>query len=122
MDFRIINKDGSSYLELTDPGFKINDEQDAVDLAAICRENGTSKMLVSAENLTNDFYDLSTRLAGNILQKFSNYRMIFAAVVPAHRVKGRFGEMALEMNRGKQFHISTEKQDAENWLAGLPDM
>ena len=122
MDFRIINKDGSSYLELTDPGFKINDEQDAVDLAAICRENGTSKMLVSAENLTNDFYDLSTRLAGNILQKFSNYRMVFAAVVPEQRIKGRFGEMALEMNRGKQFHISTEKQDAENWLAGLPDM
>ena len=122
MDFRIINKDGSSYLELTDPGFKINDKQNTIDLTTICRKNNTSKILVSAENLTNDFYDLSTRLAGNILQKFSNYRMIFAAVVPAHRVKGRFGEMALEMNRGRQFHISTEKQDAENWLAGLPDM
>lgn len=53
----------------------INDVDDALDLLASLYHQGYDKILVYERNITPDFFDLKTRIAGEILQKFSNYRM-----------------------------------------------
>ncbi len=95
------------YLELTDRSFKLYSEQDALDLAALCSENGTSRLLVYSDNIGEDFFNLSSGLAGSVLQKFSNYRISCAVVIPLEKLTGRFREMVIEANRGGQFRFFT---------------
>jgi len=47
---------------------------------AEARYNGSSTMIIQDRSLHPDFFDLKTRVAGEILQKFSNYRMRLAVV------------------------------------------
>ena len=58
----------------------IRETQDALDLMAEARYLGSDCLILAAENLDPAFFDLKTRLAGEILQKFSNYRMRLAIV------------------------------------------
>ncbi len=116
MDY-ISHKAGASYyIEITDKAFVLESEQDALDLAALCSGTGASWLLISSMNIGSDFYDLASGLAGAALQKFSNYRINFAAIVPREKIKGRFGEMVLESNRGRQFRFFTGKEEAEKWF------
>jgi hypothetical protein len=96
--------------------WRLESELEALDLAAVCVENETDRLLLYAESLTEDFYRLRTGLAGEILQKFVNYNIQVAAVIPLEQVnQGRFQEMVLEANRGCQFHVFQTREKAEQW-------
>lgn len=56
------------------------DVKSAVNILGNCNYQGASKIIMKKENITPDFFDLKTRIAGDILQKFSNYRMQLAIV------------------------------------------
>jgi len=56
----------------------VNETQDALDLMAECSMLGASVIIMEARHFHPDFFVLKTRLAGDILQKFSNYRMKLA--------------------------------------------
>jgi len=53
---------------------------DAVDLLGNADYQGASSIIVYKENLAEEFFDLSSGMAGDILQKFSNYRKRLAIV------------------------------------------
>lgn len=110
-------KNHGNYLECEPQGGIIQTESDALDLIAACGENETYNLLIHAENLPEAFYDLRTGFAGAILLKFSNYHLRVAAILdPVKSAQGRFGEMALETNRGDQFRIFPSVESAEAWL------
>ena len=50
-------------------------EQDALDLLGETYGTGAEVLVVPAERLAPDFFDLSTRLAGHFFQKLQNYKM-----------------------------------------------
>jgi hypothetical protein len=56
----------------------IFETQDALDLMAECSYRGATGILLKAGHLDKKFFDLKTGLAGDILQKFSNYQMKLA--------------------------------------------
>lgn len=57
----------------------ITDIQSALDLIMTIKyEKGCSNIAVNKEAVAEEFFDLSTRLAGEILQKFINYGVRFA--------------------------------------------
>lgn len=58
----------------------ISSPDDILDLMAEVRYNGSGTMIIHEKSLHPDFFDLKTRVAGEILQKFSNYRMQLAIV------------------------------------------
>lgn len=58
----------------------INTPEDLLDIMADAGYNGSSGIIVHSKNLNKEFFDLKTGLAGEILQKFSNYRMKLAIV------------------------------------------
>ena len=73
--------------------------------------------MLHAENLSADFYDLSSGLAGAILLKFVNYRLKVAVVLTPQLVgQGKFHEMVIETNRGSDFRVFYERASAESWL------
>jgi GNAT superfamily N-acetyltransferase len=113
----ILVADGESGFVECLPQMKIASESDAVELIGFCGENNTDRLLVHDENLTADFYDLHTRLAGEILLKMSNYRIRLAAVIPADKIgDGKFSDMVLETNRGNAFRVYNTRDDAVAWL------
>jgi len=117
MNCRTIKTKGVKYVEGPHQGRLISSENDAVDLVAWCGENDTNRLMLYAANLHEDFFNLKTGLAGAVLQKFINYGIKAAAVIPPELSKqGRFGEMALEANRGQHFRVFSEASEAEAWL------
>lgn len=92
---------------------------DSVDLIGFCIENGTSRVLLFAENVADDFFDLRSGIAGVVLQKLRNYQIKLALVLPSEASsKGRFGEMVREENRGQDFRVFEDADEARAWLIG----
>ena len=117
IDYQWISGDNGGYVAGLVDGGRMESERDALDLVAACGEYGSTRLLLLAENLGEDFYNLRTGLAGAALLKFSNYRLKVAAVVPEERMQGRFGEMAQEANRrNHEFHVFVAPAAAEAWL------
>lgn len=54
--------------------------EDGIDLIGNVYYQGYDHMIVAEKNITPEFFDLSTKMAGEILQKFSNYKMRLAIV------------------------------------------
>ncbi|HHW12398.1 MAG TPA: DUF4180 domain-containing protein [Firmicutes bacterium] len=77
-------------------------------------------MMIHAPALAEDFFNLRTGLAGSVLQKFINYRIKVALVLPdQQKVKGKFGEFITEANNGNSFKVFNNKDEAENWILNI---
>lgn len=117
MNYQVITHNQNKYISCSTENNSITTVQDILDLVAACGENETFLVMLFAENFTPDFYNLRTGLAGDILQKFVNYHIKTAAILPPEKVgQGKFYEMVLEANRGTSFHVFNDRENAEKWL------
>ena len=75
MDYEIVmHPIGSANIaEIKAEGVVIANERDAVDLLGNCNYQGAQAAVLYQHQLPPAFFDLKTRLAGEVLQKFSNY-------------------------------------------------
>ncbi len=117
MNYEIREMEHTKYIELISATNQIRTEDDALDLIALCWEHETYLIMIHYESLANDFFQLKTKAAGNIIQKFINYNIKTVAVIPEELMQnGRFKEMALEINKGNHFRMYGDKVEAEKWL------
>ncbi len=66
-------------------------------------QSDCDKVIIRKTQLTPSFFDLKTRLAGEILQKFSTYGMRIAIVGDFSQVSSKsLHDFILESNNGKQ--------------------
>jgi len=72
--------DGIRIAEITAESEMINSPQDMIDIMADIGYGGCNNIIIHKQVLHQDFFDLKTGLAGEILQKFSNYRMRLAII------------------------------------------
>jgi hypothetical protein len=73
--------EGAYIARVSGEGLIIKDTDSALDLMADVRyQTGCDKIILEKINITEDFFKLSTGLAGEILQKFVNYRVRIAIV------------------------------------------
>lgn len=75
MIFKSHKLSGSRVAEIDAEGIVIGTLEDALQVLGDAYYNDFDRVLVRIEQLNPDFFDLSTRLAGDILQKFAQYRM-----------------------------------------------
>jgi hypothetical protein len=80
MDFIVHTNNASCIAELRSDGIEISETQDALDMMADARQLGANTVIVHAYQLNAKFFDLKSGVAGDILQKFSNYRMKLAII------------------------------------------
>jgi PadR family transcriptional regulator, regulatory protein AphA len=117
MNYQIREIENKKYIELISTTDPLSTENDALDLVALCAEHETILLMIHYAALSQDFFKLKTRVAGNMLQKFINYCIKTSAVIPQEVMeKGRFREMALETNKGNHFRMYENKEEAEKWL------
>ncbi len=80
----------------------ISSSGDMLDVMSEVGYQGSTKLIVHAGDLSPDFFDLRTGLAGEILQKFSNYRMRLAIVGDfSHLTSKSWRDFIRESNRGR---------------------
>ena len=92
MNYHIVEKNNLTYVEFEKDGWVVRSEKDALDLVAACGEFLTDRLLVYEENLAEDFFHLSTHLAGEVMLKLSNYRIRVAIVTSPERLDhGKIG-------------------------------
>ena len=68
----MVSKTGEAFEYLISDQILIRSEQDALDIMG---NSGAQSIVLHDHNFESDFFDLSTRKLGDILQKFTNYRV-----------------------------------------------
>ena len=81
MQIRTIKKDGIEIAAVNSEEMLINDVQSALDfMVTIQYETRCNRIILNKSAIDEEFFHLSTKIAGEILQKFVNYRVKFAVV------------------------------------------
>jgi hypothetical protein len=113
-----MDENGVTFVEgLPDQPF-MSSIKDVDRVLEACFSSGVDCALLYAANLTPGFFDLSSREAGEILQKLRNYRIRLAVVCPPAGAgfSSRFGEMLAEERRGTDFAVFDARHAAVEWL------
>lgn len=77
-------------------------------------------LLLDEADLAPSFFDLKSGLAGEVFQKFVNYRVPLALVVLDPGVHGhRFRELAREHGSHPMVRILPDREEAAAWLASV---
>lgn len=94
----------------------INDIQSSLDFIATVRyETGCERIVLNKSAIIEDFFDLSTKIAGNVLQKFVQYEMKLAIVGDFSIYSSKsLRDFIYECNNGRNiFFMPDEKQAIE---------
>ncbi len=94
----------------------ITDVQSSLDLiATVSYEAGCDRVILNKSAICDDFFNLRTQLAGEILQKFITYQMKIAIVGDFSMYSSKsLKDFIYECNKGKDiFFLSNEKQAIE---------
>ncbi|WP_029950355.1 DUF4180 domain-containing protein [Parvimonas micra] len=114
MEYRIINiKENINVVKIEDERILIFDEQSALDVfMSLAYETGENRFIISKDNLIEDFFDLRTKIAGEILQKIINYRMKLAIIGDFSKYKSKsLRDFIYECNSGKDiFFVENESE------------
>ena len=85
-------------------GAVLRTEADALDLIGSLFGTGTEVVAVPVDRLAPEFFDLRTGLAGAVLQKFTQYRLVLAVVgdLTAHTAASTaLRDLVRESNKGR---------------------
>ena len=112
--------DGLTFLEIHSEEQFINNVQDVLDLFGELYGQYYDGIILCERNITPDFFDLQTKLAGEILQKFSNYRIRLVIVGDWSKYTSRSLEAFIcESNRGKTVNFSSSPTEAVKLLSRI---
>jgi hypothetical protein len=100
---------------------RLTDVQAALDIIGNASCHDAFAIIADKALVCDDFFDLKTRIAGEILQKFSTYscRLMIAGSFSAYTSKA-LQDFMRECNRGTLIGFAPDRQTAIDRLAHLP--
>ena len=99
--------------EIVSDQLMIKDIADGIDLVGNVYYQGFDKIIVYEKNITPEFFDLSTKIAGEILQKFSNYRIRLVIVGSFEDYQGKsLRDFISESNKLSHINFVNSKVEA----------
>ena len=113
MEYKIVGKKNDIALIISDE-IVIKDTQSALDLIATVQyETDCDKLIVYKSCVADDFFILSTGIAGEILQKFINYRKKIAIVGDYSKYTSKpLKDFIYECNKGNSIYFVSNLEDA----------
>lgn len=104
----IHEKNDVQIAEITHSGLLVVTPQDALEVMMSIGTAGIRKIIFHQKNFAPEFFDLKTGLAGEVLQKASNYKIQIAIVGQFDSIpSASFKSFVAESNRGRQnFFVS----------------
>jgi hypothetical protein len=110
---------GTSVLACAPDGRRLRSERDATDLIGAAYEHDAGLIAIPAERLDDDVFELRTRVLGEFIQKFVNYRLRLAIVGDiSHHVAGSTAlrDFVYEANQGNQIWFVPSIDDLDENL------
>lgn len=118
MEIETHNINGLNIAEIRAGEIVVHTAEDGLDLMGNLYYQGFDRIILHTSNLTPDFFDLKNGLAGEILQKFSNYRMRLAIVGDFSAYTGKsIRDFIFESNNGRQVNFVPSVEEAIQKLA-----
>ena len=119
MSDKIYEIHGIRVLEYVGDRHSIGSVQQAMDLIAEANHQHAALVMVPVESLDEDFFQLRTGLAGEILQKFVTYgsRLAIVGDISPYLQESRaFRDLVREANRGTQcWFVQTSEEIRLRW-------
>ena len=96
-------------LELEDDTYILKDAQDLLDIIG---SYSIRTIILKKENIIPDFFDLKTKVAGEILQKASNYGLKIGIIGDFTSIKSKsLRDFIYESNKTKQVIFKESKEE-----------
>ncbi|RYZ95444.1 MAG: DUF4180 domain-containing protein [Sphingobacteriaceae bacterium] len=113
MDIKTHTINDINIAEIIADDIVINTAEDGLDLLGNVYYQGFDRMIIHEDNITPKFFDLKNGIAGEILQKFSNYRMRLAIVVDTTKFTSKsLNDFIYESNNGKTVNFISSMDEA----------
>ena len=91
----------------------INKMEDGLDLLGNLYYQGFDKIVIHEKDITPDFFDLKNGMAGEILQKFSTYRIRLAIVGDFSKYTSKsLNDFIYESNKGRHINFVSSNSEA----------
>ena len=98
----------------------IKNAEDGLDLMGNLYYQGFDKIILHKQNLSIEFFNLKSGLAGEILQKFSNYRIRLMIIGDFSDVNSQsLKDFIYESNQGKQVNFLPTVEEALEKLSEI---
>ena len=112
MEIKIHTINDRKIAEIISDDIVLQTVEDAVDLIGNMSFQGFDKLIIHEENIISDFFELKNKIAGNILQKFSQYSMPLAIIGDFEKYESKsLNDFIFESNTGKQINFVTTIED-----------
>jgi hypothetical protein len=108
-------KEKHTILNASDSGIFICSFTDISKALGACID--ARGILLTENDLSPEFFDLRSGLAGELFQKFTNYRLRIAIVLQNPKAYGeRFSELAFEHRSHNLIRFTSSNDEAKAWL------
>ena len=117
MQIREHTTNNSQIAEITSNEIIIQTTEDALDLLGNVYYQGFNSLILHQKNITPNFFELKNKMAGDILQKFSTYRVRLAIVGDFSGFTSQsLEDFIFESNKGRQVNFVSSVGEALNAL------
>jgi len=107
------NTNGIKVAEVLSTDIVIAGVEDGLNLLGDLYYQGFDKIIIHEKNITPDFFNLKSKIAGEILQKFSTYKVQLAIVGDFSKYESKsLKDFIFESNKGKQVNFVPSTKSA----------
>lgn len=115
MEITTYTLENTKIAEIKAPGIVLRTTEDSLNLIGDLYYQGYDRIILHEKNITPEFFSLKTKLAGDILQKFSQYAMPLTIVGDFGKFKSKsLNAFIYESNNGKQINFVSTIEEALN--------
>ena len=106
MEIKTHNIDNAKVAEIITDKVILRSTEDGLDLLGNLYYQGFDKIIIHEKNITPEFFDLKTKIAGEILQKFAQYQMPLIIVGDFSKYKSKsLNDFIFESNKSQQINF-----------------
>lgn len=126
MNAAVYELHGVRVVELRKTGDRLANEREAIEIISEAAAHNAELIVIPVERLSDDFFRLNTRAAGEILQKFVTYRKrvaILGDISKQLSASSALRDFVYECNAGHQIWFVTSADELDRKLqaqAGQP--
>jgi len=113
MEITIFQLNDENIAEVKGAGILIHNLDDSLQIMVDCGAQEAYKAIIYQENITADFFELKTKLAGEILQKYTQYSFDIAIVGDFSIYNSKsLTDFTYESNKSKRVNFVATRQEA----------
>jgi len=113
MNVRIHEVQGKKIAEMLSDGIILRSSRDATGLIEDMLSRGLTQLILHERNVAPEFFQLGTGIAGEVLQKLTNYQIKVALVGQFDNYKSKsLRAFIAESNRGNQIYFTNGLESA----------